>query len=89
MADTTTADAPCHAIRKLIVQTTDEGTELERQVDVFAALAHRAAREFAKEVDPLHLPDESYALVTAASGLSGLLDMAYRMQVALARVVDA
>ena len=87
MAEATTAEAPSYATRKTIVQVTDRGIELEREVEAFAIHAQEAKDAFNAEVDPLHLPDEQYALVTGASGLSGLLDTARRMQEVLHEVV--
>lgn len=89
MAQATTAEAPSHAVRRLIVQATDDGLELEKDVVAFATLARQAGQAFTEEVTPLRLPQRHYDLIAGACGLSDLLEMAYRMEQALAGVTAA
>lgn len=89
MAEATTTAGPSHATRTVILQVTDRGVDLAREVDAFVVHAQEAREAFDSEVDPLHLPDDHYTLVVDASGLGGMLRVAHRMQEALYELVSA
>lgn len=89
MTEATALDVPSHPLRGLIVATTANGLELEREVAAFTDAVRQAVTTFGSEVDPLHLPDADYQLVAAASGLQGLLTLAHRMETALSEGVSA
>lgn len=80
---------PSRATRRLIARAMGEGVALEKQVEAFVVLAREARRRFSDEVTPLHLADEPYRLVAEASGMTGLFELAYRMEEALSSVTAA